>query len=417
MQPMKAPAFKLADLDGVEHELKSWSGAPVLLTFWSSQAGKSRRQLNELKAKASELQHSRLKLVAINVEEPGLGRSSAAQFRSAATVLFATSEVAGIYNLLYRHLLDRRRDMPIPASLLVDGNGMIVKLYQGFADASRIAEDCSSIPIDKQARMRVALPFEGILVQDDFERNDFSYGVALYQHGFLDQADESFRQVVAAKPDNANAYYNLGTLNLRRNRPTEAKDYLQKTVQLRPGFAEAWNNLGMLAAQRGDAEEAIRDFQQSINIRPTYYTAYLNLGNVYRRQRAFDKAEESLSRALSIRPDDAEIHYSLGMLFVQKNDFERAAGYLEHAIALRPNYPEALNNLGVLYVRRQDYTKAEDEFLTGIKLAPRFDQSYLNLARLYAMQNDRQKARDVLQQLLQLEPDNANAKQALEVLQ
>jgi uncharacterized protein HemY len=105
------------------------------------------------------------------------------------------------------------------------------------------------------------------------------------------------------------------------------------------------------------------------------------------------------------------------MLFAQQDDFQRADEYLEHALALRPDYPEALNNLGVLYVRRQDYTKAEDKFLAGIKAAPTFDQSYLNLARLYANRNDKQKARDVLQQLLQLRPDDENAKRALEVLQ
>jgi tetratricopeptide (TPR) repeat protein len=420
IQPLKAPAFKLADLDGVEHALDSWHGRPTLLTFWSTEAKESLRQLADLKARSSLLERNQLQVVAINADEPGRSleaRRNAAQYRSFAAVLFATEEVSGIYNILYRHLLDRRRDLPIPASLLIDGNGMIVKLYQGFADSSRIAEDCTSIPADTKARMRLALPFEGLLMQDKFERNDFTYGVALYQHGYLDQAADSFRQVISSKPDNADAYYNLGTLNLRRNRPDEAKGYLQKTVELRPAFAEAWNNLGMLAAQEGNAEEAVQDFQQSIGIRPTYYTAHLNLGNVYRRERAFDKAEDSLSRALSIRPDDPEIHYSLGMLYIQKNDFDRAAGYLEHAIALRPDYPEALNNLGVLYVRRQDYAKAEDEFLAGIKAAPRFEQSYLNLARLYATQNNRQKARDVLQQLLQLQPDNANARQALEVLQ
>jgi tetratricopeptide (TPR) repeat protein len=420
IQPLKAPAFKLADLDGVEHTLDSWHGRPVLLTFWSTEAKGSLRQLADLKARANLLERNQLQVVAINVDEPGRSleaRRNAAQYRSFAAVLFATEEVSGIYNILYRHLLDRRRDLPIPASLLIDSNGMIVKLYQGFADSSHIAEDSTSIPADNKDRMRLALPFEGLLMQDKFERNDFTYGVALYQHGYLDQAADSFRQVISSKPDNADAYYNLGTLNLRRNRPDEAKGYLQKTVELRPAFAEAWNNLGMLAAQEGNAEEAVQDFQQSIGIRPTYYTAHLNLGNVYRRERAFDKAEDSLSRALSIRPDDPEIHYSLGMLYIQKNDFDRAAGYLEHAIALRPDYPEALNNLGVLYVRRQDYTKAEDEFLAGIKVAPRFEQSYLNLARLYATQNNRQKARDVLQQLLQLQPDNANARQALEVLQ
>jgi tetratricopeptide (TPR) repeat protein/peroxiredoxin len=420
IHPLKAPAFKLPDLDGVEHALDSWSGQPILLTFWSVASDPSLRQLSLFKTSAATLARSGLKVIAINLDEPPRmpeARKAAAQFRSFATLLFATQEVAGIYNIFYRHLFDRRRDLPIPASLLIDRNGMIAKIYQGPFDSRSIADDASAFPADSQARMRLALPFAGQLVQDTFERNDFTYGVALYQHGFLDQADESFRQVVASKPDNANAYYNLGTLNLRRNRLDEARGYLQKTVELRPAFAEAWNNLGMIAAQQGDADEAVHDFQQSITIRPAYYTAHLNLGNLYRRQRAFDKADASLSRALSIRPDDPEVHYSLGMLFAQQDDFQRAEQYLEHAIALRPDYPEALNNLGVLYVRRQDYTRAEDKFLAGIKAAPTFDQSYLNLARLYANRNDKQKARDVLQQLLQLRPDDANAKRALEVLQ
>ncbi|UWZ86592.1 FG-GAP-like repeat-containing protein [Occallatibacter riparius] len=420
IQPLRAPAFQLPDIDGANHALDSWSGRPLLLTFWSTEAAQSLRQLSALKAAAPLLERSHLKVVAISLDEPARvpeARKEATQFRSFATVLFATQDVSGIYNILYRHLFDRRRDLPIPASFLIDSKGMIVKIYQGFAEAPRIADDTNAIPTDSQARMRAALPFSGMLIQDAFERNDFTYGVALYQHGFLDQADESFRQVVAAKPDNANAYYNLGTLNLRRNRLAEAKGYLQKTVELRPAFAEAWNNLGMIAAQQGDADEAIRDFQQSIAIRPAYFTAHLNLGNLYRRQRAFDKADASLSRALAIRPDDPEIHYSLGMLFAQQDDFQRAEQYLEHAVALRPDYPEALNNLGVLYVRRQDYARAEDKFLAGIKAAPTFDQSYLNLARLYANRNDKQKARDVLQQLLQLRPDDDNARRALEVLQ
>ena len=420
IQPLKAPQFKLADLDGVEHALDSWNGHPALLTFWSTEAQLSLRQLHHLKLGASLLERSRVKVAALNLDQASHqvdARRIASEYRSFATVLFATEETSAIYNIFYRHLFDRRRDLPLPASLLIDGEGRIVKLYQGFVDPSRIAADGASIPADSAGRTRVALPFPGLLIQDNFERNDFTFGVALYQHGFLEQAAESFHQVIASKPDNANAYYNLGTLDLHRNRPDEAKEYLRKTVELRPDFAEAWNNLGMLAAQQKSDDEAIQDFQQSIKLRPNYFTAHLNLGNVYRRQRAFDKAGESLARALSIRPDDPEILYSLGMLLIQENDFDRAAEYLERAVALRPDYPEGLNNLGVLYVRRKDYTKAEDKFLTGIKLAPGFDQSYLNLARLYAMQNDTVKARDILQKLLQVQPENASAKQALEVLQ
>ena len=85
----------------------------------------------------------------------------------------------------------------------------------------------------------------------EFQRNDFTYGVAFFQHGYLEQAEASFKQVIATKPDDPEAYYNLGTLYLRRNALDDARTYLEQTVKLRPNYPEAWNNLGMLAAQQG----------------------------------------------------------------------------------------------------------------------------------------------------------------------
>jgi Flp pilus assembly protein TadD len=40
----------------------------------------------------------------------------------------------------------------------------------------------------------------------------------------------------------------------------------------------------------------------------------------------------------------------------------------------------------------------------------------MNLARIYALRNDKQQAREVLQELLQVQPENPVAKQALEYL-
>ena len=69
-------------------------------------------------------------------------------------------------------------------------------------------------------------------------------------------------EVVAAKPDDPDAYYNLGTLSLRKNDFSAAQTYLERALKLRPNYPEAWNNLGMIAAQKGNAEDAIQDFQR-----------------------------------------------------------------------------------------------------------------------------------------------------------
>ncbi len=420
IEPLKAPEFELPDAQGNMHGLKTWQGKFVLLNFWSVADEENLAQLRLFQHGMPALDAASLIPVAVCIdsdEELSAARALAEKERLTFPVLFASVEVAGIYSLIYRHLFDRRRDLPLPVSFLLDHEGMMVKVYQGQVGAGEVLTDLKSIPTTAAERMLKALPFEGKLEQDIFQRNDFTYGVAMYQHGFLDQAALGFQQVIANKPDDADAYYNLGTLRLGQNNFAQARQYLEQTLLLKPNYPEAWNNLGMLAAQTGQAEEAITDFKKSLEQRPAYATALLNLGNVYRRQRDFARAQESFDHAIRLEPDNAEVNYSLGLLYAQQDQLQQASSYLQKAIALRPDYAEAMNNLGVLFVREQNFAQAEEEFKAGMHAAPHFNQPYLNLARLYVIQNSRQSARDVLLELLRILPDDAAAKQALETLQ
>src|SRR5277367_764810 len=417
--PLSAPDFSLPDLAGEMRSLASFKGGLVLLNFWVSAVPPCVEQLRAFQKSRTALAASGLRILCINLNETGdvaEARSLVAKEELSFPILLGTQEVAGIYNIIYRYLFDRRRDLALPTSFLVNANGMIVKVYQGLVNPERLAQDIKSVPETASARMKKALPFEGMLHEEMFQRNDFSYGVAMFQHGYLEQAAASFLQVIAAKPEEPEAYYNLGTLYLRKNILPDARRYLEQALKLRPDHPEAWNNLGMVAAQEGQSDEAIRDFQKSLELRPAYVTALLNLGNFYRRQGAVEEAEKLLSRALEIEADNAETNYSLGMLYARQNQLNRAADYLARAVSLRPDYHDALNNLGVLFVRQERYPEAKEKFETCIKLAPNYDQAYLNLARLYVALNDKTKAKEVLQALLRQQPQHKLAQQALEML-
>ena len=66
--------------------------------------------------------------------------------------------MAGVYNIIYRYLFDRRRDLALPTSFLLDKDGMIVKVYQGPVNPERVVEDVKSVPESPADRMRRALP-------------------------------------------------------------------------------------------------------------------------------------------------------------------------------------------------------------------------------------------------------------------
>ncbi len=420
LEPLTAPDFSAPDATGRTHDLRSLRGSFVLLHFWATTNPQCREQLKALQLHRFALAAGRVEILAVNLDDPAAQESAkllAAQEGLSFPVVFASEELAGIYNITCSYLFDRRRDLVIPTSLLIDPQGRIIKVYQGAIDPVQLSEDARTAPHTAAERMRRALPFRGELLQGSFLRNDFTYGVALFQHGYLDQAELSFREVLAHKPDDPEAYYNLGTLSLRRNDLQQARKYLQQTVKLRPDYPEAWNNLGMISAQVGEPDEAVRDFEQSLLLRPGYAIALLNLGNVYRRQRNFAKAEQCLQEAAATQPDDPAVNYSLGMLYAGQNREQTAVAYFNKAIALRPDYPQALNNLGVLLVHMQNYEQAEVQFRACIRLVPAFDQSYLNLAGLYAMRGETLQAKEVLQQLLRIQPGNQSARQALGMLQ
>ena len=416
IEPLKAPEFSLPDLSGSERRLSTLAGRFVLLNFWTSTVPVCLEQV-KLLSRSSVTGGGRFSYIAINTDEPAhLSESKAfvQKEKVADTVVFATDQVAGTYNIIYRYLFDRRRDMGLPTSFLIDKSGMIVKVYQGPINTAELASDLQSAPQTPSERLVAALPMKGRLFQDELRRNDFTYGVAMFQHGYLEQAAESFKQVIEAKPNYAEAYYNLGTLKLKGNDYPEARKYLETTVALRPNYPEAWNNLGMIAAHEGKPDEAVESFKKSIAQRPTYAIALLNLGNVYRRQKNYSDALTCLERALELEPADAEVSYSLGMLYAQQGQADQAEDFLRKSIVLRPDYPEALNNLGVVFVQSQDYARAEEQFHRCIQLVPNFDQSYINLARLDVARGNKDQAVEVLQKLLSLQPQNEAAKKLLQ---
>ena len=419
IEPLIAPLFSLADTSGSVRALQSFRGRFVLLVFWNVGAQHSIVQLRELQQRWPDLERIGIEVVAMNLDlgaNPAALRETLERQRFSFPILLATDEVAGIYNILFRYLFDRRRDLLIPASFLIDPSGMIIKVYQGIVAPSQVVDDLRSRPNIEAERFERALPFAGILPDDGFQRNDFTYGIALFHRGYMEQAAESFKQVIAAQPNSSEAYYNLGTLCLRTKKLSEAEGYLERAVQLQPNYAEAWNNLGTIAAEQGRSDEAVGNFQHSLSLKPGYAVALVNLGNLYRHRGDYDQAAKFLAQALEIEPNDPEANYSAGMLYARQSDYDRAAHYLQTALDIKPDYAEARNNLGVLLVQEHRYSEAEDEFKSCIRVAPSFEDAYLNLARLYTLLRDTAKAREVLEELLRQQPGNKMAQEALEML-
>jgi tetratricopeptide (TPR) repeat protein/peroxiredoxin len=423
LAPVSAPDFSLPDMTAQVRTLTAFRGKPVLLNFWTTRSAVCQEDLKTFNQVHKRWAGQGLQLLTINVDDSSDSESLRALARErhlTFPVLPGSDDMSGVYNILYRYLFDRHRDMGLPTSFLINDTGEIVKIYQGPVNSEHVEHDFRHIPQTAAERLAKALPFPGVIDTVEFRRNHLNYGSVFFQRGYYDQAATSFQMALRDDPLSAEALYGLGSVYLQQQKTAPARESFERATKLQASYpdtlANAWNNLGLLATREGRIAEAIPNFQEALRLNPDHLVALDNLGNAYRQQKNWDEARNTLERALKVNPQDAEANYSLGMVFAQTNDTGRAYEYLLRALKFRPGYPEALNNLGILYLRTRRRDDAVASFEECIRVAPGFDQSYMNLARVYSLEGTPDKARTVLLELLKQHPEHAQAKKMIEEL-
>ena len=423
LSPVRAPDFSLRGKDGRPESLSARRGKAVLICFFSASADGSEDHLKQLGKLNARLGREGLQLRVIEVDAAQGGDERQRQIRFAPNfpILQATQDVVAVYNLLFRSIFDRHRDLSLPTSFLIDEAGDIVKIYQRIIENEQVGEDFKNIPRTEGERIAKALPFPGADTGYEFGRNYLSLGSVFFERGYPETSETFFGRALKDDPASAEALYGLGSVYLQQQKLKEARESFERVLKLQASYPgtipNAWNNLGILSAREGDTVAAIGFFQRALQIDPTHLIALLNLGNAYRQQKDWAEAKKTLERAFGVGPDDPEVNYSLGMVCAQLEESDHAYEYLKRAVELRPVYPEALNNLGVLFLRKRRPEEAIRSFEESIRVAPEYDQSYLNLARVYTIHGEQGKARQVLLQLLKEHPDHAQAKAALDQLE
>ena len=425
LAPVAAPDFSLPDLKGRTQTLSSLRGRTVLLNFWAAGATRCKEDWDTFNRLHAGWAAQGLALLAVNLDEPATAESVGAVAREHGLTFpilcgSSSSDVAAVYNILFSYLFDRHRDMQLPISFLIQGNGEMVKVYQGPVNGEHVEWDARHLPQTGGERLARALPFPGVTDTVEFGRNYLAYGSVFFQRGYMEQAAASFRIALRDDATSAEALYGLGSVYLNQQKTGEARESFERALKARASFpdtlANAWNNLGLLAAREGRTEEAAEYFQKALQLSPDHMIALDNLGSAYRQSKRWDDARKTYERALSINANDAEANYGLGMVLAQNDDTARALEYLQRALRLRPVYPEALNNLGILYLRTKRPEEAVARFEECIRVAPEFEQAYLNLARVYAIEDATEKARAVLTELLKEHPGHEQARKMMEEL-
>jgi len=165
------------------------------------------------------------------------------------------------------------------------------------------------------------------------------------QTRYWDDNIEFLRHALDVNPNLAFAHNNLGSVDLKQDRPGDAVVHFEKALELEPNSPKTQNNLGLAFVALGRLEEAEPHYRKAVELDPHYFKAYENLGAVYLRTHHFDAAIDALKAAIQVQPEAKALN-DLGVACMQSSRFDDGLAAFRRAVELEPNNPQYRRNLG-----------------------------------------------------------------------
>jgi tetratricopeptide (TPR) repeat protein/predicted Ser/Thr protein kinase len=260
----------------------------------------------------------------------------------------------------------------------------------------------------------------------------FDLGGLYETSGALDQAREQYARVLQLDPKYVNAILGAGRVEIRRNNPQGALDYLNRALSLavefdnssakgdalqaigvaykrmnklndalsnyqqaldirqkignKVGIASTFNEIAQVQSKQKKLAEALKSYQAALQIQREIPdpkgtgTTLINLGTLYESQGKLDEALKSYREALQIQRDlgnedfQALCMNNIGNVLLAKTQFSDALTYFQGALQLREKtkspgeIAQTLLNLGETANRLGDYNQATDYYLKALDL-------------------------------------------------
>ncbi|NDV63163.1 tetratricopeptide repeat protein [Puniceicoccales bacterium CK1056] len=293
--------------------------------------------------------------------------------------------------------------------------GLSENLERTHADYSLAKEAMEEEDWDIAASL-LALLLEGSEPEAAFA-NDLGY--VEMRRGRPEQALEALEKSIYLDPDYERAYFNRGMALSKLDRNSEAIEAYQKAVQLNDFYYEAWYNLGLLLYKENNLKAAKASFLQiTERTRSSRFNrAYYQLGLI-----AADKGDDSeavryYNESLLLNPSHIPSYINKATALLRLGQAEKAEDLLRKAAALEPDNARIHYNLGLVLRRLEKFQEAKEAYQQSVTLRPGSKRAWLNLGFVNAFLGEPENASAAFKRALEIDPEYNNARSALNKLE
>ncbi|MCB9705407.1 MAG: tetratricopeptide repeat protein [Myxococcales bacterium] len=242
----------------------------------------------------------------------------------------------------------------------------------------------------------------------------FLAGLVELKAGHLEEGRAHFEAAIAASPEPyAEAWYNLGLLERKADRPEAAIDAYRRAIDARPKYLAAINNLGLAYSDLGRHDEAEVEYRRALEIKPTYTGAWVNLARSEAARGRLDAAIDAYRKALEIDPKERSARLQIAVTLRKAGRPAEAIAEYRALLEDNPRYVKAWFNLGIALAAEGE----DEEAIAAYTQAIAHDQDHFgarkNLGLLLHRLGRVDAAREHLSEALEARPEDPELRLAL----
>ncbi len=249
----------------------------------------------------------------------------------------------------------------------------------------------------------------------------FNEGVRLLQtagsDGRIDyaQAFEMFSASVTADPNKAKSHYNAGWSAERMGFLDKAEQYYRQALNLDSNYSAALFNLGLVLTANSKGAEAAQLYKSYLDKNPSDIRVRNNLAEALAAAGQYDEAVSNVRSILQADNKNVGAYRALSRIYFAQGKLKMSQLCAEKAKTLAKGDSGIYNNIGVTYLVMDNKQDAISEFKTALKLDPSNVPANMNLGYLAIDSGDFELGKKTFQAALTQEPGNLDAKLGLAV--
>lgn len=180
-------------------------------------------------------------------------------------------------------------------------------------------------------------------------------------------AVETYSKLFQAAPDSYRAHELLGDVDAARHQDTEAIQEYRKALAERPSLPNLHYEIGHLQWKIFKVSEARKEFEAELRLNPHHAGALLDMGTTYLYEHQPARALSYLLRAGKLDPANDNAHEFIGIAYLQLGKYTQAETELQKALDSDRD-GKVHFQLGKVYQALGQKQKAKQEFAVAAKL-------------------------------------------------